>query len=110
MPDWRGGTRLGGPCGVPGPLGAARHGARRGRRYVHDGWERGDAALLGEQMARLHRLAHRVVWVHPHLARRATAGDPGCAAALPHVDDLVAGHSLQAFPLLTEVVGPPCVT
>ena len=31
-----------------------------------DGWERGDAALLGEQMARLHRLAHRVVWVNPH--------------------------------------------
>ena len=31
-----------------------------------DGWERGDAALLGEQMARLRRIAHRVVWVNPH--------------------------------------------
>ena len=31
-----------------------------------DGWERGDATQLGEQMQRLHRLAHRVVWVNPH--------------------------------------------
>ena len=31
-----------------------------------DGWERGDPALLAEQMARLQRIAHRVVWVNPH--------------------------------------------
>jgi len=72
---------------------------------VSDGWERGDAALLGEQMARLHRLAHRVVWMNPH---RGLAGyqpvQQGMAAALPHVDDFVAGHSLAAFADLVEVV------
>jgi uncharacterized protein with von Willebrand factor type A (vWA) domain len=70
-----------------------------------DGWERGDAALLGEQMARLHRLAHRVVWVNPHQGRPgfepATAG---MRAALPSVDDFVAGHSLAALERVVEVV------
>ena len=70
-----------------------------------DGWERGDAVLLGEQMARLHRLAHRVVWVNPH---KGAAGyqpvQQGMAAALPHVDDFVAGHSLAAFEKVLEVM------
>jgi uncharacterized protein with von Willebrand factor type A (vWA) domain len=70
-----------------------------------DGWERGDAQLLGEQMARLHRLAHRVVWVNPH--KGAVGYQPvqlGMAAALPHVDDFVAGHSLAAFEKVLEVI------
>ena len=65
---------------------------------VSDGWETGDPALVGEQMARLARLAHRIVWVNP---RRATAGyQPlvgGMAAALPHVDAFVSGHSIAAL-------------
>ena len=70
-----------------------------------DGWERGDATLLGEQMARLHRLAHRVVWANPH---KGAAGyqpvQSGIAAALPHVDDFVSGHSMAAFAEVLEVV------
>jgi len=68
-----------------------------------DGWERGDPALLGEQMARLQRLAHRVVWANP---RKAQPGyEPlaaGMAAALPHVDEFVEGHSVAA---LVELAG-----
>ena len=60
-------------------------------------------------MARLRRVAHRVVWVNPH---RGKAGyepvQQGCVAALPHVDDFVAGHSLATFAELVEVVAP-CV-
>ena len=54
---------------------------------------------------RLRRLAHRVIWVNPH----AGAGgyrpvQSGIAAALPHLDSLVAGHSLAALEtLLAEV-------
>ena len=63
-----------------------------------DGWERGDAELLASRCERLRRLAHRVVWVNPH---RGKAGyqpvQRGIVAALPHVDDFVAGHSLAAF-------------
>jgi hypothetical protein len=71
-----------------------------------DGWERGDAGLLGEQMAQLHRLAHRVVWANPHKAR--PGYEPltaGMAAALPYVDDFVAGHSADALAELAEVIG-----
>ncbi|MEO8750035.1 MAG: VWA domain-containing protein, partial [Allobranchiibius sp.] len=71
-----------------------------------DGWERGDAADLGQQMQRLSRLAHRVVWVNPH---RGKAGyqpvQTGIVAVLPHCDDFVAGHSLQSFEKVLEVVG-----
>jgi hypothetical protein len=73
---------------------------------LSDGWERGDAQLLGEQMARLSRLAHRVVWVNPH--RGKSGYEPvqqGIVAALPHCDDFVAGHSLRSFEQVLEVVG-----
>ena len=54
-----------GAAGVPGRWHSA---ARRGAIVViaSDGWERGDPALLGAQMARLARLAHRVIWANPH--------------------------------------------
>ena len=72
---------------------------------LSDGWEREDPALLGEQMARLHRLAHRVVWANPLRARPGYAPlAAGMAAALPHVDDFVAGHSVAALEVLADVV------
>ena len=64
--------------------------------------------MLAAQMQRLHRLAHRVVWVHPHKARPgyepATAG---MRAALPFVDEFVAGHSLAAFEELSALLSDP---
>ncbi len=106
VPDWSGGTRLGETLRAFLDRWGQR-GMARGSVVVmmSDGWERGDAALLGDQMARLHRLAHRVVWMNPH---RGLAGyqpvQQGMAAALPHVDDFVAGHSLAAFADLVEMV------
>ena len=106
VPDWSGGTRLG--EALKSFLDRwGQRGMARGAVVVvfSDGWERGDAALLGEQMQRLHRLAHRVVWVNPH---RGKAGyqpvQQGIVAALPYVDRFVAGHSLQTFAELIEVV------
>jgi uncharacterized protein len=70
-----------------------------------DGWERGDADLLAEQMNRLHRLAHRVVWVNPHRGKHGYQPvQQGIVAALPYVDDFVAGHSMATFAELIEVV------
>ena len=106
VPDWSGGTRLG--EGLKAFLDRwGQRGLARGAVVVvfSDGWERGDAVLLGEQMARLRRLAHRVVWVNPH---KGSAGyqpvQQGMAAALPHVDHFVAGHSLAAFRKVLEVI------
>jgi uncharacterized protein with von Willebrand factor type A (vWA) domain len=107
VPDWAGGTRL--AEGLRAFLDRwGRRGMARGAVVVlfSDGWERGSPEALGEQMRRLQALAHRVVWVNPH---RGNAGyqpvQQGIVAALPHVDDFVAGHSMAAFEELVEVVG-----
>lgn len=104
--DWSGGTRLG--------VGLQRFNDDWGQRglahgahvvILSDGWDRGDPELLGEQMARLHRVAHQVVWVNP---LKVTPGYAplarGMAAALPYVDAFVEGHSLDAMERLTAVI------
>ncbi|ANH36973.1 VWA domain containing CoxE-like protein [Nocardioides dokdonensis FR1436] len=106
VPDWSGGTRLGESLGVFLDR-FGRRGTARGAVVVivSDGWERGDPSLLAEQVARLHRVAHRVVWVNPH---RGKAGyepvQQGVLAVLPHVDDFLAGHSLATYAELCEVI------
>ena len=72
---------------------------------LSDGWDRGDPAVLAEQMARLSRVAHRIVWVNP---LKVTPGYAplarGMAAALPHVDEFVEGHSVASLEALAELV------
>jgi uncharacterized protein with von Willebrand factor type A (vWA) domain len=106
VPDWSGGTRLGDL--VKRFLDEwGQRGVARGAVVVvlSDGWERGDPATLGEQMARLHRLAHRVVWSNPRAGRAGFAPlAGGMAAALPHVDEFVSGHSLAALERLAALV------
>jgi hypothetical protein len=106
VPDWSGGTRLGESIRAF-ILGWGQRGMARGSVVViaSDGWERGDPRLLGEQVGRLQRLAHFVVWMNPHRGKvgyRPVQG--GIAAVLPHVDQLVAGHSLASFAELLKVV------
>ena len=99
VPDWSGGTRLGDQLRAFLDRWGQR-GAARGAVAVvfSDGWERGDTALLGEQMQRLRRLAHRVVWVNPHSGKAGFApSTAGMRAALPHIDVLHEGHTLQAL-------------
>jgi len=70
-----------------------------------DGWERGDPAPLAEQTRRLSRLAYRLVWVNPHRGKQGYAPlAGGMAAALPYLDEFVAGHSLAALEELAEVI------
>jgi uncharacterized protein len=104
--DWSGGTRLGDGLRAFNDQWGVR-GMARGAVVVvlSDGWDRGDPAVLGEQMQRLQRVAHRVVWVNP---LKVTAGYAplarGMAAALPYVDEFVEGHSLAALEELAEVI------
>jgi len=105
-PDWAGGTRLGDALKAFND-GWGRRGIARGAvlLIVSDGWDSGDPALVGEQMARLSRLAHRVVWVNPRKqspSYRPLVG--GMAAALPHVDELVSGHSLESMFEVLEAI------
>ncbi|MGD9694791.1 MAG: VWA domain-containing protein [Thermoleophilia bacterium] len=106
-PDWSSGTRIGDALRAFND----RHGRRgmaRGAIVVilSDGWERGDPALVGREMRRLARLAHRIVWVNPRAGAssfRVAAG--GMVAALPHCDALVSGHTFAALAEVIDEIG-----
>ena len=107
--DWSGGTRLGAGVRAFNEEWGVR-GMARGAIVVvlSDGWDRGDPEHLAAEMARLHRVAHRLVWVNPLKASPGYAPlAQGMAAALPHVDEFVEGHSLAALEELTAVIGRP---
>jgi hypothetical protein len=73
---------------------------------LSDGWERGDPSLVGREMERLARLAHRIVWVNPRVSASAFSVQAGgMVAALPHCDALVSGHSFEALGEVAEAIG-----
>jgi uncharacterized protein with von Willebrand factor type A (vWA) domain len=104
--DWSGGTRLGDGLRAFNDRWGVR-GLARGAVVVilSDGWDRGDPERLATEMARLRRVAHRIIWVNP---LKASPGyEPlarGMAAALPYVDQFVEGHSLAALEHVAAVV------
>jgi uncharacterized protein with von Willebrand factor type A (vWA) domain len=105
-PDWSSGTRIGDALREFND----RHGRRGMARgavvvIISDGWERGDPALVAREMARLARLAHRIVWVNPRVGARDFAPRAGgMAAALEHCDALVSGHSLEALGEVADAI------
>jgi len=95
--DWSGGTRIGE---------ALRSFHQRWRRrtlhgssvviLISDGWDRGDPQLLREEIARLHRSCHRLVWLNPLIGTVDYAPlTRGLQAALPFVDDFLPVRTLR---------------
>jgi uncharacterized protein len=106
VPDWSGGTRLGETLRIFMDRWGQR-GLARGAVVVvfSDGWEFGDPADLATQLRRLSRLSYRLVWVNPHRGKPGYAPlAGGMAAALPYLDEFVAGHSLAALQDLVGVI------
>jgi uncharacterized protein with von Willebrand factor type A (vWA) domain len=105
--DWEGGTRIG--ESLRSLLdGWSQRAALRGAIVVlcSDGLERGDPELLRQQMARLRRLAYKLVWVNP--LKGSPRYEPlarGMAAALPSVDEFMSGHNLESLEELGHVLG-----
>ena len=105
--DFSGGTRIGAAIAEFNRRWARRvlgHGAVV--IVISDGWDRGDPALLAAEMAHLRRMSHRLIWLNPLLGssgyRPATRG---MVAALPHVDDFMAAHNLEALDELGRLLG-----
>jgi uncharacterized protein len=97
VPDWSGGTRIGE---------ALRHLHQRWRRralgggpvvlIISDGWDRGDPALLAEQVRRLRRSCHRLIWLNPLIGTLDYAPlTRGLQAALPYVDHFLPARTLS---------------
>ena len=68
---------------------------------VSDGYETGDAELLGREMAQLARRCRRIVWLNPMLGWEGYAPEArGIKAALPHVDLYAPAHTLKSLAAL----------
>jgi hypothetical protein len=104
--DWGGGTDIGG-CLRDFNDRYARELVRYRTTVVllSDGWDRGDAALMAAEIARLRRRAHRLVWLNPLL------GNPdyepltrGMRTALPHLDHFLPAHNIESLVRLARVL------
>ena len=104
--DWGGGTDIGG-CLRDFNDRYARELLRSSSTVVllSDGWDRGDAALMSVEIARLRRRAHRLIWLNPLL------GNPGyepltrgMRTALPHLDHFLPAHNLESLTRLARVL------
>jgi uncharacterized protein len=105
--DWSGGTRIGEALRTFN-FKWSRRVLRSGATVViiSDGWDRGDPALLGREMARLQRSCRRLVWLNPLLG--APGYQPltqGMRAALPYIDEFMPIHNLQSLEALAELLG-----
>ena len=99
VPDFSGGTRIGDALGT-----FNRHWSRRVLGHgsvlliISDGWDHGDPDQLGREMARLHRTAHRVIWLNPLLGSSEYSPQTrGMRAAMPHIDDFLPVHNLESL-------------
>jgi uncharacterized protein with von Willebrand factor type A (vWA) domain len=97
-----GGTRIGESLQTFNRAHAARvlH-SRSCVMIVSDGYETGDAALLGQEMARLAKRCRRIVWLNPMMGWQGYTPDArGIKAALPHVDLYAPANTLRSLAAL----------
>ncbi len=97
--DWNGGTRIGESLRE-----LNRRWVRRTIRsgsvvlLVSDGWERGDATVLGAEMAKLRRSCHRLYWLDPLASQVGFKPEvEGLRVALPFVDGLLPCASVASL-------------
>ena len=99
VPDWSGGTRIGDALkrfNFDWARRVSGHGAVI--LLISDGWDRGAPELLANEISRLQRSCHRLIWLNPLL------GSPdyepltrGMQAALPYIDDFLPIHNLASL-------------
>jgi len=102
-----GGTRIGESLATFNRQHAARvvH-SRTCVMIVSDGYETGDANLLGREMAALAKRCRRIVWLNPMMAWQGYAPvAAGIRAALPHVDLYAPANTLKSLAALEPYLG-----
>ncbi|MEO8286641.1 MAG: VWA domain-containing protein [Chloroflexota bacterium] len=104
--DWSGGTRTGEALRTFNTQWARRVlGQGAVVCIISDGWDRGDPALLVNELAHLQRTAFRLVWLNPLLG---IAGyrplTRGMAAALPYIDDFLPANNLNSLHELADLL------
>jgi uncharacterized protein with von Willebrand factor type A (vWA) domain len=111
VPDWSGGTRIGGCLREFNRRWARRvlgHGAAV--LLISDGLDAGDGAELSAQMARLRACSRSIVWLNPLL--RFAGFEPragGIRAMLPHVDLFLPVHNLKSLVDLARTLSHPLI-
>jgi uncharacterized protein len=99
VPDWDGGTRIGDAISEFLKDRDRRTDTRAAIAVIcSDGLETGDPVRLGNQVERLRRAVHRVVWLNPLKEdRRYEPLARGMREALPSVDVFESGHSVSSL-------------
>lgn len=104
--DWAGGTNIGG-C-------LREFNDRFAREMLHsrsvviilsDGWDRGDAYLMREEMEHLHSRVHKLMWLNPLLG--GSDYQPICRGmqtALPYLDYFLPVHNLESLAELARTL------
>ena len=64
---------------------------------VSDGYDKGDPARLGRELAGIRRRCRRIVWLNPWRAAGYAPDAGGMAAALPHLDLFAPAGSLASL-------------
>jgi len=104
--DWAGGTRIGESIRTFNYEWARRVlGQGAIVMVISDGWDRGDINVLSQEMDRLHRSCHRLIWLNPLLG--SDEYEPlvrGIQAALPHIDDFLPVHNLASLDQLAALL------
>jgi uncharacterized protein with von Willebrand factor type A (vWA) domain len=99
VPGWSGGTKIG-ECLQAFNLDHA--GRLLSKQTVvivlSDGWDTGDAELLGQQMQQIKRRAGKVIWLNPLAGSSAYRPETkGMQAAWPHIDVFAPGHNVESL-------------
>ena len=107
--DWSGGTRIGSSI--------RDFNLRWSRRVlgqnavvlmITDGLDRDLGKDLGEEMERLHKSCHRMLWLNPLLRYDGFEARPaGIRAMLPHVDFFMSAHNIASLVELAKTLSRP---
>lgn len=102
--DWSGGTQIGNCLRTFNfEYGRTILNSRTIVLIISDGWDRGDTDTLSEEMERLRKKCHRLIWLNPLLGSPGYRPiDRGMRTALPFCDDFLSAHNLDSLVHMTE--------